>query len=89
MAIRIAVKTTWQGKVGIRDKYIEEARQNHEDILVFHDSTFMKIPYAHLDDLIIATSDKRFRDRYHNDPHYLIYFLWKPEGKQGRLLINA
>jgi len=78
----IGVNTVWQGLVAVRDKYIREAINAGEDLVIHHDGESMRIPCAKINDRIFTTSDKRLFDRYGRDSHYLIYFEWVPDAKQ-------
>jgi len=84
--ITIIVKTEYQGMIAIRDKYIKEAINAGEDLVIHHDGESMRIPCAKINDRIFTTSDKPFTNRYERDSHYLIYFPWVPDAKQGRML---
>ena len=84
--ISLKIKTIWQGKVGIREKYLVRARRHNEDILIVKSHEQMLIPVDKLQSLIVGRSDKPFKDKFHGEKHYLFYFLWKPTIKQTKLL---
>ena len=84
--ITVKVNTLWHGWVGIRDRYITEAREAREGLVIVHNQEQMTIPYYEIDKFIIAKSDRPFTDRFGRDPHYLFYFDWKPKVKQGRMI---
>lgn len=84
--ISIEVKTIWQGKVGIRDRYVKEATGKREGLLIIHGKDKMVIPFKKLKESIVGKSERRFVDQAGRDsPHYLIYFHWDPGVKQGSL----
>jgi len=84
--ICLEVRTLWQGKVAIRDRYVKEAVSKREGLLIKHGEDKMAIPYKKLKESIVGKSDRRFQDQIGRDlPHYLIYFHWEPIVKQGVL----
>ena len=85
--IEVQVKTLWQGKVGIRDRYVKEAIERKEGILIRHGQESMAIPFNKLKELIAGKSDRRFKDYFgQTKPQYLIYFVFRPQVKQGSLV---
>jgi hypothetical protein len=84
--ISLEAKTIWQGKVGIRDRYVKEAVKKREGLLIRHGQDKMVIPFKKLKESIVGKSDRRFQDQIGREkPHYLIYFTWVPTVKQGVL----
>ncbi|MBA7699875.1 hypothetical protein ES703_108579 [subsurface metagenome] len=83
--ITVKVKTIWQGWVGVRDRYIAEAKEAGEGLVILHNRESMTIPHDEIDKRVVAQSEKPFTDRFGRDPHFLIYFNWKPEVRQGSL----
>jgi len=83
--INIKIKSVWQGKVGIRDKYILQAEKTKEDICLQKDSDVMLIPFLHLAEAIVGRSEYPVRDKYSNESHYLCYFDWTPTTLQKKL----
>lgn len=78
--IEIKVKSIWQGKVGVRDKYVEEALKDNEGLAIKHEGKVMTIPNEKIAGLVVGKSEQPFKDRFYPyTPHYLIYFLWKPD----------
>lgn len=78
--IKKRVKTVWQGKVGVREKYINQAKAEKKDLLIAHDGKEMMITFDEIDDRIIAKSDEKFQDYFSRRPaEYLYYFQWKPD----------
>ena len=83
--IKIKVKSKFQEKVAIRDRYLPQARQ--EGLEIKHNEEVMTIPAEEVDKKIVGRSDKPFVDRYSLKTHYLLYFKWSPdEVKQIKLL---
>ena len=56
-----------------------------EGLVILHNQESMTIPHDEIDKRVVAQSEKRFTDRFGRDPHFLIYFNWKPEVRQGSL----
>ena len=85
--IEITVNTTWQGKVAIRGQYIQEAIKTAQDIMIYHAYGSMRIPNYKLYEMLIAKSDKKVLDKFRKqEPDFLYYFNWQPEGIQGVLI---
>ena len=76
--ISVEIKTTWQSKVGIRDKYVNEAQNRGKDLYIFKGNDAMLIPWGKIDLVKVGKSEFPVPDRYSNESHYLIYFDWKP-----------
>ena len=76
--INLKVKSIWQGKKGIRDKYVNQALKTGQDICISDDIDTMIIPYQNIQSLIVSKSDFPVKDKYSKESHYLIYFKWKP-----------
>lgn len=87
--ILVNVATTFQGRVAIRDKYIKEAEETGQGIMISLDNEYMIMPCWKIPNLIKARSPYPVKDRYSKDSHYLIYFDWVPTGGQRRLFILA
>jgi len=83
--IKVKVRSIWQGKVGIRDKYLVEAKKYKDDIAIYKGNDLMIIPFDKLDEAVIAKSENPFQDRYSKESHYLIYFSWSPTTIQSKL----
>jgi len=84
--VSVRVKTIWQGKVAVRDRYVKEAVEKKQGLLITHGQDKMAIPFTELKRSIAGKSDRRFEDEIGRDkPHYLIYFNWEPIAKQGVL----
>lgn len=84
--IKIKIKSIWQGKIGIRDKYLTLAHEKKQGFMIFHENEVMKIDYDKIKEKIIARSEKPFYDKFKGQYHWLYYFNWKPEIKQNQLL---
>ena len=83
--INLKIKSIWQGKVGIRDKYVNQALKGQHDICLTKGNDIMILPYADIQGLIVGKSEFPMRDRYSRESHYLIYFNWKPTTIQKKL----
>ena len=84
--IRVKVNSLWRGRVGIRDKYIKQASQNQENILIICQGEQMLVPYLEIKKKIVGKSNQAFPDRFSNTSHFLIYFQWQPTQIQSKLL---
>ena len=74
--INLKVKTLWQGKIAIRDKYVEKAKETNQDISVEFLGKKMTIPVNEINNLIVGRSAPQ-TDYFSNASHKLIYFKWK------------
>lgn len=83
--ISVRVRSIWQGKVGIRDKYIGKALTDGEGLEITHQSGIMIIPAGEVQKRIVSKSERPFPDRFGKGWHYLFYFEWKPSVNQIRL----
>lgn len=77
--LKIRVRNTWQGKVGIRDKHIKAAKKSGQSLLLVVGQEQMTIPNREIDSMTVATSEFPFVDYFSKEMHYLIYFIWKPD----------
>ena len=78
-------KSLWQGQASMRDKYLEEAIK--DGVRFTYKEETMTIKGEEVEDRISGRSDSPFRDRFSNEHHYLIYFIWKADPvKQPKLL---
>ena len=84
--IKIKIKSVWQGKIGIRDKYVNQALRKKEGLEITCQGEFMIIPTEKIEEKITGKSKEHFKDKFSEEWHYLIYFNWKPNNKQGKLL---
>ena len=75
--INLKVKTQWEGKVAIRDKFIQQAKEKNEDILIEHAGNIMLIPVDKIDEVALPYREK-VRDKFSLEYHELVYFYWKP-----------
>lgn len=83
--ITLKVKSTWQGKVGIRDKYVQQALDEKKGLEISCQSEIMVIPAEEVQKKIVAKSACPFGDKFGEGYHYLIYFNWKPLVNQTKL----
>jgi len=83
--IKLKVKSTWQGKVGIRDKYVQQALDEKKGLEITCQAEIMIIPAEEVQKRIVAKSDRPFRNKFGKGYHYLIYFDWKPLANQRKL----
>lgn len=84
--ITIPVKSIWQGQVGIRDRFIKEAKDTGQSITVVRKDGAMLIQNKEMKKRCTGRSSKKFYDRFGGDSHYLYYFDWKPDVTQGVMI---
>lgn len=84
--IKLEVKSIWQGKVAIRQKYLEQAYKNKKGLEIHHAGSIMLIPFDKIKDSVVAKSEKSVYDKFKGEYHWLIYFNWKPTILQKQLL---
>lgn len=89
--IKVKVKTLWQGKVGVRDKYVNACREQEQDLVVVHGGGAMSIPHYDLDRRTHGVSREVFKDVHSKNTvgHRLVYFLWKPTVEQGKMELQG
>lgn len=81
--IEVYVKTLWKEQVGIRERFVIEALERTEGILVRHRGEVMAIPAAKVREKVIGKSARRFQDYFGRSlPQHLYYFKWAPLVKQ-------
>lgn len=84
--VKVFVKSTWHGQVGIRDKYVKDALVKGQGLLIVCQNDSMKLTPDEVKSKVKGMSEQPFKDRYSNEEHYLVYYLWQPNGpKQGEL----
>jgi hypothetical protein len=83
--INLDVKTTWNGQVAIRDKYVIQAKNEKKDICITCGGRRMTIGYKDIDKKTTGMS-KPMEDRFSNHTHRLVYFVWKPNVLDGEEL---
>jgi hypothetical protein len=84
--VKVDVRTIWMGKVAIRDKYVDEALDMGEGIVIAHGDDFMEIPANEIKRKIIGRSELPVKDKFSRAKHFLIYFKWEASAKQAVLL---
>lgn len=84
--IKLNIRTIWQGKVGIREKYITQAYEQKEGLEIWHEHSLMEIPCDKIRERIVSRSERAVLDKFKGQWHYLLYFEWKPNVNQTKLL---
>jgi len=84
--IKVNIKKPWMGKIAIRDKFIEKAIKNKENIVVECEGQQMTILYKDIRKDIKGRSSKPFKDKFSDEWHYLYYYEFKPQTLQKSLL---
>ena len=82
MNIKISVATIWAGKVGVRDRYVEQARNEKKGLEITHKQQTMIIKPEFVDKLIVMKSKTAFTDKFSNRKHYLYYYNWNPKDER-------
>jgi len=84
--IKLNVRTIWQGKIGIREKYIRLADEKKEGLEIWHEGSLMEIPFDKIKEKIVTRSERPVLDKFKGEWHYLLYFEWKLSVNQTKLL---
>lgn len=74
--IKLKIKSIWQGKIGIREKYITQALKEKQDLMFVKGNDYMVVPCDKIHELMVGKSEHPVEDRFSNEFHYLCYFLW-------------
>lgn len=83
--IKCRVKSQFQGKVAIRDKYLMRALKYQDGLEIFFNNEVMSIPHQEIKKKIAGWSKKTVKDIYGKAKHHLVYFYWKPTTVQKEL----
>ena len=86
MPVRIKIKTLFQGKVAINEKYFLEADKNEDSLIFEHNGSIMEISYEDIAMDIVGVSKDRFKDNFGKGSYRLLYYKWKPTIRQQVLL---
>ena len=84
--IQLRVRSIWNGKIGIRDKYVNQALREKQGLEITCQGEFMIIPVEEVEGKITGKSKEHFKDKFSEEWHYLIYYNWKANDKQGKLI---
>lgn len=76
--IEVKVRKPWEGKVALRDRYVEQAWSERKDIVIHCQGNVMLIPYQKIKDKILTYSKEVYIDKYSRKQHRLVYFEWIP-----------
>ena len=86
----IRVKTTWQGKVGLHEKYINPYLDlalvgNLRNLEIKIGDEIMTIDKKEVAEKIVGKTDHPFQDRFSMETYNLYYFNWVPDPKPATL----
>lgn len=84
--IKVRIVSQYMGRCAIRDKYVKEALDKKEDLIIEYNNKLMLIPFNKIKKSIIGKSEKPYPDYFSNKWHFLLYFKWKPKIIQKILL---
>jgi len=84
--VKIQVKSIWQGKIALRDKYFKEAEANGEGITIEYNGERMTLSTKEIRTRMTGVSERPVFDKFSNSKHYLCYYDWRPNVKQTILL---
>lgn len=84
--ISIKVKRPWLNRVGVRDRYVNQANLEQRGLKITCAGKTMIIPADKVNELIVAKSKMDFFDRFSNQRHFLYYYDWKPEMVESKSL---
>lgn len=82
--IKKKIKSIWHGKVAIHEKYFNEAKATKQGLELWYQGELMEVPFEKLS--TGKVSKEVYRDRHSGTFYKLIYFPWKPQVKQKKLL---
>ena len=83
--IEVKVKTLWENKAGINQKYADEAVAKTESLVIIYRGDTMEIPADEVISKIISRSGP-YPNRFGPGTYYLVYYLWKPTAVQPKML---
>lgn len=92
--IEVTIKTLFQGKCAINEKYLKQALKDGKGLAFYHyvrgersvAQEKMVIPFEELEKRV-AYKNGPHKDRYSKGIYYLVYFQWKPDN--GERLVQA
>ena len=82
----VKVKTCWQGKIALRERYIQDAVKSGEGITILHDGSSMVIPHNEILNRIVCRREYPVKDKFSKAPEYLFYCDWQTTEAQITLL---
>lgn len=85
----IQCRSTWQGSVGIRDRYVEEAKAGKYGFRIVVKGQEMDIPAEEIEIKIAKRSKEWFEDKFSKSIHRLVYYKWKPKINPQKSLFKA
>jgi hypothetical protein len=83
--IEVKVRTIWHGKVGIPQKYVYQAEEQKQDLMISKGEDVMILKFDKIEKLIKGRSDNSFKDKFGGEDYYLVYFDWRPDTIQQGL----
>jgi hypothetical protein len=83
--IEIRVRTIWNGKVAIPEKYAFQAEDSKQDLMISKGEDVMILKFDMIKKLIKGRSENSFKDKFGGEDYYLVYFDWKPDTIQQGL----
>lgn len=78
----LKVKKSWNGKVAIRDKYVEDALKNGTGIIIECMGEVMTIKPERVKYHAFKSSHP-MKDMFSGESHYLYYYTWAPDGSEA------
>ena len=84
--LTLKIRTIWQGKIGVRERYIIQAFEEKKDLMFVKGNDYMIVPCKEISNLMVGKSEHPVEDKFSNGFHYLCYFLWQPTTKNLTLL---
>lgn len=82
--IKKKIKTIFNGQAGIHEKYITQALESGDDILLIHKGEYMEIKNNQIGKLGVW-GKHTFLDRFKKEFYHLVYFDWNPQSTQTKL----
>ena len=85
--IKLKIRSTWQGQIGIPQKYVKEALINGTGFRFEYQDDAMELKPEEIKGSIKGLSTESFKDKFSGDFYKLVYFNWHPNQPKQRTLL--
>lgn len=82
---KVQVNTIWNGQVAVRNKYVDYAIRNKENLVIEHKGIKMVIPTEEIEKKIRGKREG-VPDKFSSQKHTLYYFVWSVGVKPDQLV---
>ena len=83
--IKIRVRTTWKGQVGIHQKYLKSAKETGLGLEIWVGEERMILSAEDVKAKLKGKSEEQFTDRFTGEKYHIYYYDWKPTTLQNSL----